>query len=92
MNPTMVKVMNFDTLASGVTTQLVPSGFIMFDIDEFNPLQPVPPEERPVVDGGIYVDGVASGVIPSIIYDGGEYLSGSGVPPLFRPAINGGTY
>ena len=92
MNPTMIKVMNFDTLASGVTTQLVPSGFIMFDIDEFNPLQPVPPEERPVVDGGIYVDGVASGVIPSIIYDGGEYLSGSGIPPLFRPAINGGTY
>lgn len=92
MNPTMVKVMNFDTLASGVTTQLVPSGFIMFDIDEFNPLQPVPPDERPVIDGGIYVDGVTSGTSPSIIYDGGEYLSGSGVPPLFRPAINGGTY
>ena len=27
MNPTMVKAMNFDTLASGVTTPLVPSGF-----------------------------------------------------------------
>ena len=92
MNPTMVKVMNFDTLASGVTTRLVPSGFIMFDIDEFNPLQPVPPDERPVIDGGIYIDGITSGTAPSIIYDGGEYLSGSGLPPLFRPAINGGTY
>ena len=88
----MVKVMNFDTLASGVTTRLVPSGFIMFDIDEFNPLQPVPPDERPVIDGGIYIDGITSGTAPSIIYDGGEYLSGSGLPPLFRPAINGGTY
>ena len=92
MNPTMVKVMNFDTLASGVVSTLVPSGFVMFDIDEFNPLQPVPPEERPVNDGGIYVDGVTSGVAPTIIYDGGQYANGSQLPPLFAPAINGGTY
>lgn len=92
MNPTMVKVMNFDTLASGVTPSLAPSGFVMFDIDEFNPLQPVPPEARPRIDGGVYVDGVISGVVPSIIYDGGEYTSGSGLPPYFRPIVNGGTY
>lgn len=92
MNPTMVKVMNFDTLASGVVSTLVPSGFVMFDIDEFNPLQPVPPDERPVYDGGQYFNGVASGLAPTIIYDGGQYANGVNLPPLLRPAINGGTY
>jgi len=88
----MVKVLNFDTLASGVSVPLVPSGFIMFDIDEFNPLQPVPPENRPIIDGGQYVDGVISGASGTIIYDGGLYANGAPVPPLFSPIINGGTY
>ena len=92
MNPTMVKVLNFDTLASGVSVPLVPSGFVMFDIDEFNPLQPVPPENRPIIDGGQYVDGVPSGTVGTIVYDGGPYANGSPIPPLFSPIINGGTY
>ncbi len=92
MNPTMVKVLNFDTLASGVSIPLVPSGFVMFDIDEFNPLQPVPPEARPIFDGGIYQNGSPSGVSGTIIYDGGQYLNGSTLPPLFSPIVNGGTY
>lgn len=92
MFPTMVKVLNFDTLASGNVPNLVASGFSMFDIDTFNPLQPVPPENRPIVDGGIYDNGVTSGSLPAITYDGGEYLNGSPLPPLFRPQINGGTY
>ena len=93
MNPTMVKAMNFDTLASGVTTPLVPSGFVMFDIDEFNPLQPVPPEERPRFDGGVYVNGVrVSGANPTLIYDGGTYANGSPTGPISQAVINGGTY
>ena len=55
-------------------------------------LQPVPPENRPIIDGGQYVDGVPSGVTGSIIYDGGTYANGSPLPPLFSPIINGGTY
>ena len=78
MNPTMVKVLNFDTLASGVSVPLVPSGFIMFDIDEFNPLQPVPPENRPIIDGGQYLNGSPSGASGTIIYD--EGLSKNGAP------------
>ena len=93
MNPVLVKVLNFDTLASGVTQPIVPSGFTMFDIDVYNPLQPVPPENTPIADGGTYLNGVtASGFSPIIIYDGGDYLDGSGLPPLYRPSINGGTY
>jgi len=93
MNPVVVKVLNFDTLASGGVSPLVPSGFSMFDIDTFNPLQPVPPENTPIADGGTYLNGiVVSGFSPIIIYDGGAYLSGSGLPPLYRPSINGGTY
>ena len=89
----MVKAMNFDTLASGVTTPLVPSGFVMFDIDEFNPLQPVPPDARPRLDGGTYLNGVrVSGANPSFIYNGGTYLNGSLTPPLSESLINGGTY
>jgi len=64
-----------------------------FDIDTFNPLQPVPPENTPIADGGTYLNGiVVSGISPIIIYDGGDYLNGSGLPPLYRPSINGGTY
>jgi hypothetical protein len=93
MNPTVVKVLNFDTLASGGVSPLVSSGFSMFDIDTFNPLQPVPPGARPIYDGGTYLNGaVVSGASPTFIYDGGSYLNGSGLPPLFRPSINGGTY
>ena len=61
---------NLDTLGLCFGS-LVPSGFIMFDIDEFNPLQPVLPENRPIIDGGQYVDGVISGASGTIIYDGG---------------------
>ena len=92
MNSTMVKVLNFDTLASGVSVPLVPSGFIMLDIDEFNPLQPVPPENRPIIDGGQYVDGVISEQVGRLFTTVGfmqtELLSRS----LFSPIINGGTY
>ena len=64
----------------------------MFDIDEFNPLQPIPPENRPVIDGGQYIDGAPSGTSGTVIYDGGTYANGAPVPPLFSPIINGGTY
>jgi hypothetical protein len=55
-------------------------------------LQPVPPENRPIFDGGQYLNGSPSGVSGTIIYDGGTYLNGSTLPPLFSPIINGGTY
>lgn len=93
MFPTVVKVLNFNTLASGTVPNLVASGFSMFDIDTFNPLQPIPPENRPIVDGGGYDDGVViSGGLFTTIYDGGEYLNGSPLPPEFRPLVNGGVY
>lgn len=92
-NPTTVKVLNFDTLASGEVPALQASGFTMFFLDEYNPLIPVPPENRPIYDGGQYEDGVPVGSGAVIIYDGGRYLNGNIVrPPIFRPAINGGVY
>jgi len=92
MFPTMVKVLNFDTLSSGITTPMVASGFEMFPIDEYNPIIPVPPENQPIEDGGRYENGLPVGSGAVVIYDGGEYLNGSPVPPLFRPTINGGVY
>ena len=92
MNPVVVKVLNFDTLASGGVSALKPSGFAMFDIDEYNPLIPVPPENRPKYDGGQYEDGIPVGSGALILYDGGTFINGVNQPPLFRPSINGGTY
>ena len=92
MHPTMVKALNFDTLASGVSTPMSASGFEMFDIDQFNPFLPVDPEAYAKYDGGYYENGVLiSGA--SLTFDGGSYLNGVIVPPPSDPStINGGTY
>ena len=92
-NPTTVKVMNFDTLASGEVPALQASGFTMFNIDDFNPLIPIPPDSRPKYDGGLYKDGIAVPTGVAFIWDGGLYRNGDIIrPPIFRPSINGGTY
>lgn len=92
MNPTVTKVLNFDTLNSGVTNPLSPSGFEMFDIDQYNPFLPPDPETTPRIDGGQYFNGVlVSGA--SLIYDGGSYVNGVLTPyPSFPSITNGGTY
>ena len=91
--PTTTKVLNFDTLASGDVPALQASGFTMFPIKDFNPLIPIPPDLRPIYDGGQYEDGhttVSGGIIT---YDGGLYRNGDIIrPPIFRPTINGGVY
>ena len=65
----------------------------MFPIKDFNPLIPIPPDLRPIFDGGQYEDGqttVSGGIIT---YDGGLYRNGDIIrPPIFRPTINGGVY
>ena len=92
-NPTTVKVLNFDTLASGEVPALQASGFTMFFLDQYNPLIPIPPENRPIYDGGQYEDGITVSSGSVLILDGGNYLNGEIVrPPIFRPAINGGVY
>lgn len=92
MHPTMVKTLNFDTLASGTTTPMTASGFEMFSIDEYNPFAPPDPATTPKVDGGTYSNGVLiSGA--SLIYDGGQYANGVLIPYSSLPSlINGGTY
>lgn len=92
MHPTMVKTLNFDTLASGTTTPMTASGFEMFSIDEYNPFAPPDPATTPKVDGGTYSNGVLiSGA--SLIYDGGQYANGVLIPyPSLPSLINGGTY
>ena len=92
MMPTMIKALNFDTLASGTSTDLSASGFEMFDIDKYNPFAPPDPETTPKLDGGTYADGVLiSGA--SLIYDGGQYANGVLIPyPSYPSLINGGTY
>ena len=92
MHPTMIKTLNFDTLASGTSTPMSASGFEMFSIDQFNPFLPPTPETTPVVDGGTYSNGVlVSG--STLTYDGGSYLNGVLVPyPSFPSLINGGVY
>jgi hypothetical protein len=40
MHPTMVKALNFDTLASGASTPMTASGFQIFTLDQFNPFAP----------------------------------------------------
>jgi hypothetical protein len=65
----------------------------MFFLDNFNPLIPIPPENRPIYDGGQYEDGIPVSSGAALILDGGLYRNGNIVrPPIFRPAINGGTY
>jgi len=92
MHPTMVKTLNFDTLASGTTTPMTASGFEMFTIDQYNPFAPPDPATTPKVDGGTYANGVlVSGA--SLIYDGGQYANGALIPyPSLPSLINGGTY
>ena len=78
---------------TGNVPALQASGFTMFPINEYNPLVPILPSDRPIYDGGQYFDGypVTSGA--AIIWDGGTYLNGGIVgPPVFRPSINGGVY
>jgi len=92
MHPTMVKALNFDTLASGTSTTMAASGFEIFSIDQYNPFAPPDPNTTPKVDGGSYSYGVlVSGA--TIVYDGGSYSFGVVIPPASYPSnINGGTY
>ena len=92
MMPTVVKVLNFDTLSSGVVNPMVASGFEMFSINDYNPIIPVPPENQPIFDGGRYEDGFPIGSGATVTFDGGVYINGVLQPPLFRPLVNGGTY
>ena len=92
MHPTMVKTLNFDTLASGVSSPMSASGFEMFQFDQYNPFEPIDPATLQKYDGGTY----ASGVLTSgsaLIFDGGSYANGALIPPPTQPSsINGGTY
>jgi len=92
MMPTMVKALNFDTLASGTTTQITASGFEMFQLDQYNPFLPPDPETLQRFDGGLYSNGVlVSGAL--LTYDGGTYANGALIPPPSDPStLNGGTY
>jgi len=92
MHPTMVKTLNFDTLASGTTTPMTASGFEMFTIEQYDPFAPPDPDITPKLDGGTYADGVLiSGA--SLIYDGGQYANGVLIPyPSYPSLINGGTF
>jgi hypothetical protein len=92
MHPTMVKTLNFDTLASGTSTAMTASGFEMFTIDQYDPFAPPDPAITPKLDGGIYSNGVlVSGA--SLIYDGGRYSNGALIPyPSLPSLINGGTF
>jgi len=92
MHPTMVKTLNFDTLASGTTTPMTASGFEMFKVDQYNPFAPPDPAITPKLDGGTYNNGVlVSGA--TLVYDGGQYSNGVLIPyPSYPSLINGGTY
>jgi hypothetical protein len=92
MHPTMVKTLNFDTLASGTSTAMTASGFEMFTIDQYDPFAPPDPAITPKLDGGTYSNGVlVSGA--SLIYDGGQYSNGALIPyPSLPSLINGGTF
>ena len=92
MMPTMIKALNFDTLASGTSTDITASGFEMFEISEYNPFLPPDPEITPRLDGGTYSNGVlVSGA--TLIYDGGQYANGVLIPyPSYPSLTNGGTY
>jgi hypothetical protein len=92
MHPTMVKALNFDTLASGVSTPMTASGFQIFTLDQFNPFAPADTATQERVDGGTYAFGVLiSGSVN--IYDGGTYAFGLPIPAPSQPStLNGGTY
>jgi hypothetical protein len=92
MHPTMVKALNFDTLASGVSTPMTASGFQIFTLDQFNPFAPADAATQERVDGGTYAFGVlTSGSVN--IYDGGAYAFGLPIPAPSQPStLNGGTY
>ena len=92
MHPTMVKALNFDTLASGVSTPMTASGFQIFTLDQFNPFAPSDATNQDRFDGGTYAFGVVTSG-SAIVYDGGNYAFG--VPlaaPSFPSNLNGGTY
>lgn len=92
MHPTMVKALNFDTLASGTSTTMTASGFQVFTLDEFNPFTPDDPATQDRFDGGTYAFGVLTSGSANI-YDGGSYAFGVLVPaPSFPSTLNGGTY
>jgi hypothetical protein len=92
MVPTMVKVLNFDTLASGISSPMVASGFQMFTIDQYNPFSPVQAALR-TFDGGIYSSGVNISRTVSFVFDGGQYSAGVLIPPSSYPTLlNGGVY
>ena len=88
----MVKALNFDTLASGVSTPMTASGFQIFTLDQFNPFAPADAATQERVDGGTYAFGVLiSGSVN--IYDGGTYAFGLPVLAPSQPStLNGGTY
>ena len=92
MHPPLIKALNFDTLASGTSTAMTPSGFEMFTVDQYNPFAPPDPAITPKYDGGTYSNGVlTSGA--TLIYDGGRYANGVLIPyPSYPSSINGGTY
>lgn len=79
---------------SGIFDLPLASGnFVMSDFDEYNPFVPIPPQDRPVYDGGVYINGNLSGIAPPFVFDGGSYLNGTLVPPpQFPQLIQGGTY
>jgi len=92
MMPTMIKALNFDTLASGTSTDITASGFEMFEITEYNPFAPPDPDLTPKYDGGQYSNGVLTSG-SSLIFDGGSYANGVLIPyPSYPSLINGGTY
>jgi hypothetical protein len=92
MHPTMVKALNFDTLASGVSTPMTASGFQIFTLDQFNPFAPADAATQDRVDGGTYAFGVLTSGSANI-YDGGTYAFGLPIPAPSQPStINGGTY
>jgi len=91
MYPTVAKVLNFGTLASGNFGSVVASGFDMQLIQDFNPISPIRPDVD-IEDGGTYASGAPTSSGSVRILDGGEYINGAPLPPFFRPFLNGGTY
>jgi hypothetical protein len=92
MHPTMVKTLNFDTLASGTSSPMSASGFEMFQFDQYNPFEPIDPATLQKYDGGTYAFGVLTSG-SALVFDGGSYLNGVLIPPSSQPSnINGGTY
>ena len=91
--PAVMKALNYDQLASGVEyqTPLTASGFLMNQIQDYNPFVDTP---EGTLDGGRYEDGVlipASGTV--FVLDGGRYANGTLIPYPSNPTtLNGGVY